>query len=37
MTFFGIESNGINNLFSKAYSAINRPSLEYTLLDIGGW
>ena len=36
ITFFGTESNGINNLFSKAYSAINFPSLEYTLLEIGG-
>ena len=37
MTFFGTDSKGINNLFSKAYSAINLPSLEYTLLEIGGW
>jgi hypothetical protein len=36
ITFSGIDSKGINNLFSKAYSAINLLSSEYTLLDIGG-
>jgi hypothetical protein len=28
ITFLGIDSKGINNLFSKAYSAINFPSSE---------
>ena len=37
MTFSGIDSYGIKSLFSKAYSAINLPSFEYTLLEIGGW
>ena len=32
----GIDSIGINSLFSIAYSTINFLSLEYTLLDIGG-
>ena len=35
-TLSGIDSKGINNLFSKAYSAINLLSSEYTLLEIGG-
>ena len=36
ITVFGIDSNGIKSLFSIAYSAINFPFSEYTLLDIGG-
>ena len=36
ITFFGMESYGINNLFCNAYSAINWPSPEWTLLEIGG-
>ena len=36
ITFSGIDSKGINNLFSIAYSAINLLSSEYTLLEIGG-
>ena len=32
----GIDSNGTNNLFSIAYSAINLSFSEYTLLEIGG-
>ena len=36
-TLSGIDSKGINNLFSNAYSAISLLFSEYTLLDIGGW
>ena len=36
ITLSGIDSKGMNNLFSIAYSAINLLSSEYTLLDIGG-
>ena len=36
ITFFGIELNGINILFSFEKSATSFPSPEYTLLDTGG-
>ena len=34
-TIFGIESYGTNNLFWRAYSAINLPLLEYTRDELG--
>ena len=36
ITFSGIESIGINNLFSTAYSATKFPSSAYTLLKTDG-
>ena len=37
ITLSGMDSKGMNNLFSMAYSAINFLFSEYTLLEIGGW
>ena len=36
ITFFGIELNGTNILFSFEKSATSSPLPEYTLLDTGG-